>query len=76
MEQNTVKVANKTQAAENGSLKSQKKFPKKLLVFRKERKYAIYEANINVVQNYVRSHPAFFSEPFPPRYINNIYFKC
>ena len=33
----------------------------KPLVFRKERKYAIPEVGINVVENYVRSHPAMFS---------------
>ena len=46
----------------------------KPLVFRKERKYAISEVNIDVVENYVRAHPAMFSKPYPPRQVNNIYF--
>jgi hypothetical protein len=44
------------------------------LVFRKERKYAISEVDFDVVENYVRSHPAMFSNPYPPRLVNNIYF--
>lgn len=44
------------------------------LVYRKERKYALSGVGINVVENFVRSHPAMFNKPFPPRYINNIYF--
>ncbi len=43
-------------------------------VFRKERKYAIYEVDVFVVENLIRAHPAMFFKPFPPRYVNNIYF--
>ena len=42
--------------------------------FRKERKYVIEGFDIAQVEAVVKSHPALFSVPFPPRYINNIYF--
>ncbi len=44
------------------------------LVYRNERKYAISDVDIHAVENYVRSHPALFTQPFPARYVNNIYF--
>ncbi len=46
----------------------------KPLVYRKECKYVISDVGIDIVENYVRSHPMMFSKPFPPRYVNNIYF--
>lgn len=46
----------------------------KPLVFRKERKFAISNMNVGVVESIVRSHHAMFFRPFPARFINNIYF--
>ena len=66
-------VQNLVKQADKSKVKTTVK-EKKPLVFRKERKYAISDVSIDVVENYVRSHPAMFSKPFPPRQINNIYF--
>lgn len=68
MVQNMVKQADKKAAVKTAA---KEETP---LVFRKERKYAISEVDFDVVENYVRSHPAMFSNPYPPRLVNNIYF--
>lgn len=78
MVQNSAKVANKPSVEQgkkpavlNDRINASEGKP---LVFRKERKYAITEVNYDVVENFVRSHPALFSKPYPPRQVNNIYF--
>lgn len=43
-------------------------------VYRYERKYFIYNADRVFIENIVLQHPAFFSEIYYPRYVNNIYF--
>ena len=42
-------------------------------LYRYERKFLIEEMSSRQVQEIVRLHPALFTRPFPPRYINNIY---
>ncbi|HHS95561.1 MAG TPA: VTC domain-containing protein, partial [Phaeodactylibacter sp.] len=46
----------------------------KPLIYRKERKFLVEGADIHAVEFIIKAHPAMFSQPFPPRYINNIYF--
>ena len=41
--------------------------------YRYERKFLIEEISSRQVQEIIRLHPALFTQPFPPRYINNIY---
>ncbi len=67
------------EATKNGTLaKTAAKAPEKKELqpsdFRNERKFAIQGFDIAQVEAVVKSHPALFSVPFPPRYINNIYF--
>ncbi len=42
--------------------------------FRYERKFFIDQLNLQEAMVLVKRHPAMFSEIYPPRYINNIYF--
>jgi len=44
------------------------------LIYRKERKFLVEGADAPAVEFIIKSHPAMFFIPFPPRYINNIYF--
>lgn len=44
------------------------------LIYRKERKFLVEGADAPAVEFIVKAHPAMFSQPFPPRFINNIYF--
>ena len=46
----------------------------KPLIYRKERKFAISNMDVGIVESIVRSHQAMFFRPFPARFINNIYF--
>ena len=46
----------------------------KPLVYRKERKFLVEGADAPAVEFIIKAHPAMFSQPFPPRFINNIYF--
>ncbi len=48
--------------------------PLKPLVYRKERKFLVKGVNAPAMEFFVKGHPAMFSQPFPPRYINNVYF--
>ena len=73
----TVKVA--AEASANGTVapaasQAPSKQETKASDFRKERKFVIEGFDIAQVEAVVKSHPALFSVPFPPRYINNIYF--
>ncbi len=80
MVQNKEKV--ETQAAEaltNGAVEPKAaqaptKKETKASDFRKERKFVIEGFDFAQVEAVVKSHPALFTSPFPPRYINNIYF--
>ena len=87
MEQNTEKAANKhtdgkvgDNAAEkqvNNSKaveKKEKKPEQKPLIFRKERKFVATGISITAVEFFMKGHSAMFFQPFPPRFINNIYF--
>jgi SPX domain protein involved in polyphosphate accumulation len=69
MVQNTEKAVSKTKVLDKKAAVSAQP-----LVFRKERKYAISDVDVYMVENLVRGHPAMFSQPYPPRYVNNIYF--
>jgi len=42
--------------------------------FRFERKYHIQDLDLHTIESWVRRSPCLFSECFPPRHINNIYF--
>ncbi len=71
------KVVNKLKTAPKSNTKTafvQSHDSHEPLVFRKERKYAIYDIDIFIIENIIRAHPAMFKKPFPPRYVNNIYF--
>jgi len=46
----------------------------KPLIYRKERKFLVKGTDAPAVESIVKAHPAMFSQPFPPRFINNIYF--
>lgn len=50
------------------------KAAKETLIYRNERKFVITEMSLGRVDAIVKSHPALFSRPYPPRYVNNIYF--
>jgi SPX domain protein involved in polyphosphate accumulation len=41
--------------------------------FRYERKFLIDQLDVHQVQALVKLHPAMFYEPYPPRYVNNLY---
>lgn len=60
--------------SEKAAVKAPGKKEDESLDFRKERKFVIEGYSLPQVEAVVRSHPALFSQPFPPRYINNIYF--
>ena len=78
MVQNKDKVISDiAEATKNGTLaKTAAKAPEKKELqpsdFRNERKFVIQGFDIAQVEAVVKSHPALFSVPFPPRYINNI----
>ena len=74
MEQNMGKVVIEPGLSNQPAEEGMENNKDKTLDFRKERKYAIFDIGIRIVENYVRSHPAMFTKPFPPRYVNNIYF--
>ncbi|MCB0550051.1 MAG: polyphosphate polymerase domain-containing protein [Phaeodactylibacter sp.] len=61
-------------AAEPKAAKAPNKQETKASDFRKERKFVIEGFDIAQVEAVVKSHPALFTSPFPPRHINNIYF--
>lgn len=42
--------------------------------FRFERKFVASAALYREIEALIKTHPALFCEPFPPRYVNNIYF--
>ncbi len=46
----------------------------KPLIYRKERKFVVSGNSITAVEFFVKSHPAMFFQPFPPRFVNNVYF--
>ncbi len=46
----------------------------KPLVYRKERKFVVSGASITSVEFFIKAHPAMFFQPFPPRFVNNMYF--
>ncbi|MFT4668085.1 MAG: hypothetical protein ACI8YQ_004125 [Polaribacter sp.] len=50
------------------------KEPSKDLIYRKERKFLVEGADSPAIEFIIKAHPAMFFIPFPPRYINNIYF--
>jgi SPX domain protein involved in polyphosphate accumulation len=68
MEQNTEKVVNKVEK------KVEKKEVNKPLIYRKERKFVVKNNSITALDFFVKSHPAMFFQPFPPRFVNNVYF--
>lgn len=68
------KVAIEPELSNQSAYEGREKDMVESLVYRKERKYAIPDVGINIVENLVRRHPVMFSKPFPPRYVNNIYF--
>jgi len=41
--------------------------------FRYERKFLVDDLHTYQVRNLVKRHPGMFYEPFPPRYVNNLY---
>lgn len=43
-------------------------------IYRYERKFFVHNMDRNSIENIVLNHPAFFSEIYHERYINNIYF--
>ena len=74
MGQNSEKVVIKSKHSNQIADEGKEKDNDESLVFRKERKYAIFDVGFSIVENFVRSHPAMFTKPFPFRYVNNIYF--
>lgn len=46
----------------------------KTLIYRKERKFVVSGKSATAVEFFIKVHPAMFSQPFPPRFVNNIYF--
>lgn len=46
----------------------------KPVLYRKERKFTVSDVDVSSVKFFIKSHPAQFSEPYPPRFVNNIYF--
>jgi VTC domain len=44
------------------------------LIFRNERKFLVEGADAHAVEFIVKAHPAMFSQPYPPRFVNNLYF--
>ncbi len=46
----------------------------KPLIFRNERKFVVSGKSVTAVEFFIKSHAAMFLQPFPPRYVNNIYF--
>ncbi len=46
----------------------------KPLVYRKERKFIVPDTDVVAVEFFIKSHPALFFQPYPPRFVNNIYF--
>lgn len=74
MVQNLEKAAIEPELSNQSTVEDKPNDLIKPLVFRKERKYAISDVGINIVENLVQSHPVMFSKPFPHRYVNNIYF--
>ena len=42
--------------------------------FRYERKYQVDGLDVHAVRQLVKLHPAMFVQPYPPRFINNLYF--
>lgn len=46
----------------------------KPLIYRKERKFIVNDTSITSVEFFIKSHPAMFFQPFPPRFVNNVYF--
>jgi SPX domain protein involved in polyphosphate accumulation len=46
----------------------------KPLIYRKERKFVVTGSSITAVEFFIKGHPAMFFQPFPPRFVNNIYF--
>ncbi len=74
MEQNMEKVAIEPELSHQPTEENKAIDEVEPLVYRKERKYAISDVGINIVENIVRGHPLMFTKPFPPRYVNNIYF--
>jgi hypothetical protein len=41
--------------------------------FRYERKFLVDQLDVHQVRALVRAHPSMFYEPYPPRYVNNLY---
>ena len=87
MEQNMEKAVNNTTPAadkiedkevEKSASKpgdnSANKHSEKPLIFRKERKFVVNDASITSVEFFIKSHFAMFFQPFPPRFVNNVYF--
>ena len=74
MEQNSEKAVIESELSNQSTDEGKERTIVEPLVYRKERKYAIPDVGIDFVENFVRSHPVMFSKPFPPRYVNNIYF--
>ncbi|MCO6487383.1 MAG: polyphosphate polymerase domain-containing protein [Phaeodactylibacter sp.] len=67
------------EASANGAVKPEaakapSKQETKASDFRKERKFVVEGFDIAQVEAVVKTHPALFTVPFPPRHINNIYF--
>lgn len=58
----------------SGEKKPSDKPAEKPLIFRKERKFVATGVSITAVEFFMKSHPAMFFQPFPPRFISNLYF--
>ncbi|MCJ7622539.1 MAG: VTC domain-containing protein [Anaerolineaceae bacterium] len=43
-------------------------------IYRYERKFLVDQLDTHQVRAMVKRHPAMFTTPYPPRYVNNIYF--
>ena len=41
--------------------------------FRYERKFLVDQLDVHQVRALVKAHPSMFDEPYPPRYVNNLY---
>ena len=52
----------------------EKAVSKSQLVFRKERKFVVTGSSITAVEFFIKGHHAMFFQPYPPRFVNNLYF--